>query len=741
MYQVSQAYKESMKRPTRERSYMKVMLGLINQEAQNSVVLENQSQYIDYSNPTIIFEKNWIDKSYATYEQDFFKADGSMLFRPRNSTNYIKNKIVSQNLFSETFIIKFSFGYGETDIKGLTIQFGENYPTSFTVTTDDGTETVFTNESPYFETGETFFNTSSIALTIHSMLVPNGRVMIEYVKFGIGLEYDNDWIIKTESTSTLSGINEDLPESSFSVTLNNMDQIFNVDNPDSAINFLEPGQQINVIYGYELDDGSIEWMQLHTMNVYEWSSDDSQATIQAVDRLRLMSDLFYKGQYYENGISLYNLAETVLEDAGIEEDEYYIDSYLKNVLVKNPLPRVMHKEALQIIANAGRCILNVDRYGKISIHSAFIPDYETTSNGTTYFSDVKNVDTNEAKKLFATYEMDYWRANGGMLFLPKEGEADCGYVSAQISDSSGLFSENPIITRAFEAHYKSYGIMIKFRENLPAKFVIRTYSDNILAEELEISDEILADYELYHEFPEFNKMEIEFVETSVPNSRVKIDYISIGEETDYQIRYDDLYSTPQGTQLDKVKVLKVVRTILSKTTTFDELVTDKITYDGENQIYYFDDPCYGYAASITDDLGTASVVSSGSYYVEVQISGVNIGSEIEIKIQGYKYNVSKSNYEEQISNGGTNKEWENPLISDYDLCAKVSEWVADYFAAQVEYELDYRGEPALDAGDTIFQENKYNPQLKTIIEEIQLLFEKSISGALRTRRKENVVRT
>ena len=147
------------------------------------------------------------------------------------------------------------------------------------------------------------------------MNVPNNRVRIYYVKFGLGLEYDNEWIMSTDSSSVLSAINEDLPEVNFSVTLKNDDQRFNVDNPSSEINFLESGQNLSVSYGYELDDGSIEWMQLHSLLVSEWSADDTQATIKAVDRFKYMSEKYYKGIYYDNGISLYDLAELVLERA------------------------------------------------------------------------------------------------------------------------------------------------------------------------------------------------------------------------------------------------------------------------------------------------------------------------------------------------------------------------------------------------------------------------------------------
>lgn len=419
MYNVSQEYKDSMKRPIRNYSYMKVMLGLINQEAQASAVVDDQEMYTGYSDFETVFTKNDVGNIYASYEQDFWTADGTMLFIPRDSGAYMKNGITTENLFSENVLIKFSFGYGASDIRGLTIQFGECYPTKFTVITSDQSEYPFENASDYFETDQVFENTESITLRIESMSIPNNRVRIFYVKFGLGLEYDNDWILTADSSFGLSAINEDLPEVEFSVNLRNDDQRFNVDNPSSEINFLETGQKLSVSQGYELDDGSVEWIQLHTLYVSEWSADDSSATIKAVDRFKYMSDSYYKGQYYEDGITLYDLAELVLEDAGIESADYYLDSYLKKIIVHNPLPNVTHKEALQIIANAGRCIMDYDRYGRIRIYSAFIPDSEISSNGTEYYSDVQKALENTEKKHYASYEQDFWTADGTMYFVPR----------------------------------------------------------------------------------------------------------------------------------------------------------------------------------------------------------------------------------------------------------------------------------------------------------------------------------
>ena len=90
-----------------------------------------------------------------------------------------------------------------------------------------------------------------------------------------------------------------------------------------------------------------------------WSADDTQMQTSYVDRFAYMQDTYYKGKYYSDGISLFALAVDVLTDAGLEESDYWIDPYLETIIVYNPIPVCMHKEALQIIANAGRCILSL----------------------------------------------------------------------------------------------------------------------------------------------------------------------------------------------------------------------------------------------------------------------------------------------------------------------------------------------------------------------------------------------
>lgn len=338
------------------------------------------------------------------------------------------------------------------------------------------------------------------------------------------------------------------------------------------------------------------------------------------------------------------------------------------------------------------------------------------------------------------FEITAYSDSGNNATVEKTFNFGTGYISETISGSDGLFSENPLITLALEAKYKCFGINIKFSGNLPKMFIIHTYADGLPVEDVSVDSDITQNFGFPYEFREFDKIEIEFTETEVANNRILIDYISLGAETDYTIRYDDLYSTPTGTQLEKVKNLDVSRQIYSPGAEDENLTSDTLIYDGSNHTYYFSTPCYGYIANITQGAGAVSIASSGAYFVELEFSNVPIGNEIKFTVTGRKYNVSESIYTVGINNRGNDTEWSNPLISDYEHCKDVAEWVADYLASGIEYELDFRGEPALDCGDTIFQENKYVDNLKVIIEEHQMTFNGTIDGALRTRRKERVAR-
>ena len=121
------------------------------------------------------------------------------------------------------------------------------------------------------------------------------------------------------------------------------------------------------------------------------------------------------------------------------------------------MPVVSHKEALQLIANAGRCILYQDRNGNIFMKSSFIPDMQASSANETYFSNTASVLDATEKSTYATPEKDHTEASAVQFFLPYQDKnyLDVGYVSEAVADEDGTFTEDPLVTIVLESAVQS----------------------------------------------------------------------------------------------------------------------------------------------------------------------------------------------------------------------------------------------------------------------------------------------
>ena len=159
------------------------------------------------------------------------------------------------------------------------------------------------------------------------------------------------------------------------LTLNNEDKKFDVDNEQSPLkNLLKPNRRIQVWLGAETSSGE-EWVPLGTFWSLDWDSPDDtlEATVTARDRMELLRKGTYQTSQVQQNKSLYELAEAVLQDAGLASDEYVIDEALDDIVIPysgfNP---VSHREALRCIAEAGLAAAFQNRDGKIQIESFLI---------------------------------------------------------------------------------------------------------------------------------------------------------------------------------------------------------------------------------------------------------------------------------------------------------------------------------------------------------------------------------
>ena len=737
MQRVSKAYKESMKSSLRERAYIMLSFGLVNQEAQAKSTINN-GDFSYYSNKENVFGEHVDDTVYATLEENFSKVDGSMFFLPRQTAggSYYDTGIISNKLLSQAKCeVTISLNTIATDFKGLTINFGDNYPVDFDVVGSTGQTIEFRgNTKSEWSTEEVLENTTYVKLVFYTMKNPQSRLRIYSIRFGYGLVYYNDSVMGSTLDSYISPIGADVPQIDFSVQLKNYDHYFNVDNPKSAINYLETGQEMDIMYGYQLPGtDTIEWIQGNHLLCSEWESDDNTATIRCQDIFRNMDTEFIKGLYSAAGKSYYTLAEEILADAGIKK--YYIDPRLKNLYTRNPMPRVKHKEALQIIANACRCTLSQTRFGDIQIKSNFMPEASISSNGETSFSNVSNVLNESAKDEYATLATNYTPVNGGMYFLTRDGAAklNTGYVSQEISGANGTFNANPVVTVTMEAIRAYYGLELVFGQALPAAFTIRTYNSGELVNEFPIaSDEIDRTTVILRDFEDFDVMKIEFTETAEPYNRIVLNYFSLSDVTNFTMTRRDMTSSPKAIKQELVKEVIVPCYTYQQNNREENLVCEDVEVtEGQIETYYIQDPSYGYYPKLNETEGLAEVIDWGNYYVTLKYK---VTGSYRLEVQGYRYKIVERYAVKSLHARGKTVKWENPLISDMTMANDLAEWLGDYYSAGIEYEYDTRGNPEIDATDIVYQENEFYKDMKVNIYRHTVKFKQSFSGRVTARR-------
>lgn len=638
MQKVSTAYRESMKSSLRERAYIMLSFGLINQEAQAKAKI-GEGAFTRFTKTDNIFGKRTDTTTYATLEENFTKVDGSMFFLPRGTAvgGYYDTGLTSENLISEgNFSLVINLNIAATDFKGITINFGENYPVNFDIASDHGQVVEFRdNTQSEVSTEEVFENTTSLTLTFYKMKNLKSRLRIYSIMFGYGLVYYNDSVMDSMLDSYVSPIGADIPQIDFTVTLKNYDKYFNVDNPRSAINFLETGQEMDVFYGYQLPNGGgVEWIKGNHLICSEWESDDYSATIRCQDVFRSMDTEYYHGAYNAAGTSYFNLAVEILQIAGISD--YYLDPRLKNLYTKNPLPRVKCKEALQIIANACRCVLTQSRDGVVQIKSNFAPEASVSSNGEAPYSKVSAVLTNDSKDEYATLATGYTVVDGGMFFLPRSLERglNTGFVSSAISGADGTFTMNPVLTVTQEAICMYYGVKLVFGNALPSGMVIRTYNTGNLVEEYTVDDEITKEMVIIHTFDDFDTMKVEFTGTAEPFNRIVLNSFAFGDVTNFTMTKGDMTSSPKAIKQEVVKEVIVPCYSYQTGNPEESLISEEVTVvAGEEMTFFLGAASYGYRTTLDEAASDkVSITASGNYYVTVKFT---VAGTYQFEVWGY----------------------------------------------------------------------------------------------------------
>lgn len=370
---------EQLKKPKRNLGFLKVKFNIVDPETNPDLSSNSEEIFSDLDNikeTTIPQSKN-----YATLEKNFWLLNDSQPIYGSEELEqtYVSSYMSDKNcLFSDKACITLTSSVYLTTL-GLTMVFDsidKNYAKKLKVKAYRDSTMIMDKDytlSSYsdrliFADNEELVRWNKIEIYFIESSLPYRRIRVNQLLFGIMETYTNENLISAESKEKTIMINSELPTHTFKFTIDNMNKLFNPDNPQGWYRYILQQQPISYEWGYQLDDGTIEWIlggkMLLTGSV---EVGENQVSFSTTSLINYLTKVYKKGVYNSSGRSLYDLAVDVLEDSNIDSSQYNLWSGLKSIKTDAPLPKLEARQLLQIIATTGNCILFTNRENVINI--------------------------------------------------------------------------------------------------------------------------------------------------------------------------------------------------------------------------------------------------------------------------------------------------------------------------------------------------------------------------------------
>lgn len=370
---------EQLKKPKRNLGFLKVKFNIVDPETNPDLSSNSEEIFSDLDNikeTTIPQSKN-----YATLEKNFWLLNDSQLIYGSEELEqtYVSSYMSDKNcLFSDKACITLTSSVYLTTL-GLTMVFDsidKNYAKKLKVKAYRDSTMIMDKDytlSSYsdrliFADNEELVRWNKIEIYFIESSLPYRRIRVNQLLFGIMETYTDENLISAESKEKTTMINSELPTHTFKFTIDNMNKLFNPDNPQGWYRYILQQQPISYEWGYQLDDGTIEWIlggkMLLTGSV---EVGENQVSFSTTSLINYLTKVYKKGVYNSSGRSLYDLAVDVLEDSNIDSSQYNLWSGLKSIKTDAPLPKLEARQLLQIIATTGNCILFTNRENVINI--------------------------------------------------------------------------------------------------------------------------------------------------------------------------------------------------------------------------------------------------------------------------------------------------------------------------------------------------------------------------------------
>ena len=743
MKSVSNAYKASMKAMLRNRSYVRITFGNVDTTAATDGEWESNGAASISEFETVDYAYQYGD-TYVSLELNRWALDGKSLLVPTGED--VQDGFISSLMsdaegnFTTPPVITREFSLKHI-FPGLTLTFDtrqQEWPLEVTADFYLNGAVVDTQTVSITSVQTTISTTATevdkVTITFDRCL-PYRRPRLENVLYGLNVQFVNKDIVSTQQKHDVDPLSRRLPTETMQFTILDYEHKYDPDNPAGIYAYVDKNSPIEIQFGYELPDGSLEWLKPdnYVLNAKP-SAQNNQATFNGTGLIGSLTGTFYKSKLGSK--SLYNMAEEVLLDAGLTLTEqgtnpWEIDEALKDMFTTAALPIDTHMNCLQLIAHAACCRLYTDDDNIIHIRPfgvTVIGIYNGVwaDNGHVWFSEWDTIDKgNTAENTYATFELNRWTLGGdSQIILPDSNAGQGGYISEAMTGADGSFTNPPVFTKTFDVPHDLPVLAIRFDTVLnefPGAVQVKYYHDDTLLDTQTAAIDSVEVYVSSNLAIECTKIEVTMI-GNLPYRRGRVTKVYY-RETDFTLDFTSIGENSQKiSKIDELKSVSVARysyTASNDTSTLYEGTTTETELHVEFS---------GLAQDVQISVSGGTLVSSNIYARAADLV-LSSGTKT-VTITGKTLTENSVVVSYPVAQSGEIDKEENPLITNDTMCQALANHVKSYLQMRNTYEANYRGNPEMEVGDIIGLQTLYTDEMDALILVDEITFDGSLSGKM-----------
>lgn len=743
MKSVSNAYKASMKAMLRNRSYVRITFGNVDTTAATDGEWESNGAASISEFETVDYAYQYGD-TYVSLELNRWALDGKSLLVPTGED--VQDGFISSLMsdaegnFTTPPVITREFSLKHI-FPGLTLTFDtrqQEWPLEVTADFYLNGAVVDTQTVSITSVQTTISTTATeidkVTITFDRCL-PYRRPRLENVLYGLNVQFVNKDIVSTQQKHDVDPLSRRLPTETMQFTILDYEHKYDPDNPAGIYAYVDKNSPIEIQFGYELPDGSVEWLKPdnYVLNAKP-SAQNNQATFNGTGLIGSLTGTFYKSKLGSK--SLYDMAQEVLLDAGLTlteqgENPWEIDNALKNMFTTAALPIDTHMNCLQLIAHAACCRLYTDDDNIIHIRPfgvTVIGIYNGVwaDNGHVWFSEWDTIDKgNTAENTYATFELNRWTLGGdSQIILPDSNSGQRGYISEAMTGADGSFTNLPVFTKTFDVPHDLPVLAIRFDTVLnefPGAVQVKYYHDDTLLDTQTAAIDSVEVYVSSNLAIECTKIEVTMI-GNLPYRRGRVTKVYY-RETDFTLDFTSIGENSQKiSKIDELKSVSVARysyTASNDTSTLYEGTTTETELHVEFS---------GLAQDVQISVSGGTLVSSNIYARAADLV-LSSGTKT-VTITGKTLTENSVVVSYPVAQSGEIDKEENPLITNDTMCQALANHVKSYLQMRNTYEASYRGNPEMEVGDIIGLQTLYTDEMDALILVDEITFDGSLSGKM-----------